>query len=458
MNNTFIFCLILTSISFSLKAKDYNVNDFGAKANGKTINTDIIQKVIDKCNNEGGGTVIFTKGVYLTGTIILKNNVTLHVDEDATIMGSSNPIDYKVIDPFVDATGQQRGSCLIGAVDADNIAITGNGIINGRGESYQNYNLSKLTKPASLTDKQWNEVKINRPFLLRFVRSSHIKLSQIYLQQAAAWACHFYQCNTISVNNVQIYNHAHKNNDGIDIDSSCDVDINGCFIDTGDDAVCIKATSVLPSMNVRIKNSILKSEWGAFKLGTESMGDFKNITFDSSIIINTRGGGIKILSVDGANIENVNISNINMHNVDMPIFVRLGERLRTYRGAYKREVGSIKGLNFNNVYSKINTTIKERVSPGSAIFITGTSNHPIDEVSFNNVNLEITGSGDKDINAKQLPELEKQYPEYISFGVTPAYGITARHVNTLNLKKVNVICKKRDSRPLKIMIDVKKCR
>lgn len=147
-----------------------------------------------------------------------------------------------------------------------------------------------------------------------------------------------------------------------------------------------------------------------------------------------------------------------MNNVDMPIFVRLGERLRTYRGADKRDVGSIKGLYFNNIESTINSTIKERVSPGSAIFITGTANHPIEEVSFNNVNLEIIGSGDRELTIKQLPELETKYPEYISFGVTPAYGITARHMNTLKLRNVKINCIHNDSRPFKILTDVKKCK
>ena len=106
-------------------ANVWNVTDYGARGDGVTVNTCAIQQTIDACASAGGGIVLIDKGSYVSGTLILKDNVTLNVAEKATLLGSMNPLDYHVIDSFVDATGQQRGSCLIGAVDATNIAVTG---------------------------------------------------------------------------------------------------------------------------------------------------------------------------------------------------------------------------------------------------------------------------------------------------------------------------------------------
>lgn len=439
-----------------LMANIWKVTDYGARGDGVTLNTCAIQQTIDACASAGGGIVLIDKGFYVSGTLILKDNVTLNIAKEATLLGSINPLDYHVIDPFVDATGQQRGSCLIGAVDAMNVAVTGEGTIDGRGESFLQYNTVQLYKKFNVDKKLLDEAVRNRPFMIRFVRCKDVKLNNITLRQPAAWTCHLYQCLNADIESITIYSHAHRNNDGIDIDSSSDIRINNCYIDSGDDAVCVKATSLLPVERVSVTNCILKSNWGAIKLGTESMGDFCDITFDSCQIFNTKGGGIKILSVDGSNISRVCISNISMLNVDMPVFVRLGERLRTYRDAEKRLVGSISSLRLYNIKAVITSSLNGRVNPGSAILLTGTPRHKISEITMENVDIEISGGGTSDMAVNEMPENEKMYPEYISFGITPAYGITARHVKKMTLKNVVIRSRMQDRRPEKKFIDVEK--
>ncbi len=430
-----VFVLLLNTFCSSEKKNIYNVLEYGAIGDSISINTSQIQKAINECTLNGGGTVLIENGIYISGTILLKDNVTLKISENAKLIGSANPQDYTSIDTFVDATGQERGNCLIGATDATNIGVIGKGIIDGNGKAFLSENIKQKIEELGLSQNEKKGFGANRPFLLRFVRSNSILLKNINLRQPAAWTCHFYQSNNIKVDSISIYSHAHHNNDGIDLDSSHNVIITNTNIDAGDDAICIKSTSPIPTHNVNVSNCKLKSDWGAIKFGTESMGDFYNISIKDCEIHNTKGGGIKILSVDGANIHDIDIDNISMNTVDMPIFIRLGERLRTYRDAEKQEVGSIKNVSIKNITATTQNLQNSRVSSPSGIFITGTPNHKIGSISLENINITLPGS-EKDLQLKPVAENETAYPEFSFFKTLPAYGLYARHIDSIQLQNL----------------------
>ncbi|MGA9637895.1 glycoside hydrolase family 28 protein [Flavobacterium sp.] len=430
-----IVVFLIIVCAFTEKEKTFIVTDYGAKGDSLTVNTIFIQKAIDDCSTNGGGTVIIPKGIFISGTILLKDNVILNISKEAKLVGSSNPLDYQSIDTFTDAVKKIRGNCLIGALNAKNIGITGHGIIDGNGEAFT-MPLLKLKFESLGLDKNTKDFGVNRPFLLRFVKSTKIKIKDITIRQAAAWACHFYQSSNIDVDGMTVYNHANSNNDGIDLDSSHDVEIKNCNIDTGDDSICIKATSSQPTYNVKVRNCKIKSEWGALKFGTESMGDFYNIDIRDCEIYDTRGGGIKILSVDGANIHDINIQNIKMDDVEMPIFIRLGERLNTYREADKRKVGTINNVVVKNIKATTRSLENSRVNPPSGILITGTPNHKIGKVTLENINITLPGGGKKS-DVGIIEEQETKYPEFSFFKVLPAYGMYARHIDGLSTKNIN---------------------
>lgn len=435
------------------KANNFDVRAYGAKGDSSFINTEAIQQAIDACSHQGGGIVTIEEGVYISGTLLLKDNVTLEVKEGAKLLGSANPIDYQSIDSFVDATGQERGNCLIGAKNAQNIGIKGKGVIDGNGKAFLVKNLQPLAKQLKLREKDQKGFGTNRPFLLRFVNSSLIRLENISLRQPAAWTCHFYQCASIEVLNVGIYAHAHQNNDGIDMDSSHDIVIKDCNIDTGDDAICFKTTSPIATYNVKVSGCRLKSDWGTIKFGTESMGDFHHIDVRDCSIYDTKGGGIKILSVDGADIHDVTIENIDMQNVDMPIFVRLGERLRTYRGAPQQQVGSIDGVAIRNIRAVTRSVDESRVKAPSGVFITGTPNHKIGAITLENIVIDIEGAGDVG-KLDPVEEMEYKYPEFSFFKVLPAYGVYGRHIQKIKIDNVLVNLLAPDSRKESIWEDV----
>ena len=449
LKTLFILSFVTCLLSCGSKTNIYNIEDFGAKGDSLTINTNPIQKAIDNCAKNGGGVVMLKNGIFISGTVILKDNVTLQVEKNAKLVGSSNPQDYKSIDTFVDAVGQERGTCLIGALKATNIGVSGEGTIDGNGAAFLAKNLSKTKKALGVTDDNFGK---NRPFLLRFVKSNKITLKDIHIREAAAWACHFFQSHNILVDNMSIYNHANKNNDGIDLDSSHDVVIKNCNINSGDDAICIKSTSPLATHDVQVSNCTLKSDWGAIKFGTESMGDFYNIDIRDCKIYDNKGGGIKILSVDGANIHDITIENIEMDNVDMPIFVRLGERLKTYRTAKKQAVGSIDNVVIKNITATTRSIENSRVSPPSGILITGTPNHKIGNIKLENITITLPGGGKKE-DITDVPEDEKRYPEFSFFKVLPAYGLYARHITDLNTSNISFKINSPDQRTESVVIE-----
>jgi polygalacturonase len=448
----------------------WNVKEYGALDDGKTINTEAIQKAIDDCNKAGGGTVAIDGGTFVSGTLLLKSNVTLNVTENTVLLGSINPNDYPVIDPFIDATGQFRGQCFIGALDVENVAITGKGTINGQGEMFTPGNVKKTIEKLGIEIKEPdfsnliakdskyvnNNIRYsNRPFLIRLVRSKNVKLVDIHLRQPAAWTVHLFQCDGFEIDGIDIHSHANQNNDAIDIDSSTNGVIKNATIDSGDDAICFKSTSPEPTSNIEVYDCKIKSHWGAIKFGTESMGDFKNITIRDCFIHDTRGGGIKMLSVDGANIDNVLIENIKMENVEMPIFIRLGERGLTYRGVPKKPVGSINNVTIRNIKATVSELSELRLTPTTGFFFTGTPNHKISHIKFENIKVSLPGGGTEEDTHIQVPENETEYPEFTKLGATPAYGVFARHIEKLETKNISFTLRSPDARQEIVTLDVK---
>ena len=399
-------------------------------------NTTQLQKAIDDLASSGGGTLRFPAGTYLTGTLQLKSNITLHLDKNATLLGSANPADYRNLDPFTDGSGNPMGFALLIAIDADHIAIEGPGAINGQGPKLKN-----AQKKFTI-----------RPFLTRFVRCNNITLRDLHLTNGGAWTLHLFQSKDVAIDNLTIRTRDSglQNTDGIDVDSSENIRISHCDINTRDDAIVLKSTSTLPTRHVSANDCTLSSRTNALKLGTESLGGFDDITFSNCTITNTQMAGIALYEVDGGDLQNVTISNVTMDGVEVPISIRHGARLKTFRpGDQPKPVGHLRDVSIQNVTAKNIKTI--------GILINGIPNHPIEDLTLNNITLELPGGGggrESAIN-KQLPEKESAYPEFDMFGKTlPASTLYARHVQNLTLQNIHAALEHPDRRPPAILIDV----
>ena len=423
-------CLLAVLAAPAVGAPICRVTDHGARGDGKTLDTRALQAAVDACAGRGGGTVVVPgPAVYSTGTILLKDGVTLHLEAGAVLQGTRNLDDYVVLDPFVDGVGATRGACLIGADGARDIAITGQGTIDGQGHLWE----------RGAPDHG------RRPMLVRLVRSRNIVLRGVTLTRPAAWTCNLYQCRRVRIEGVSIDAHVNSNNDGIDLDGCRDVQIRRCRINSGDDAVCFKTTSRVPNEDITVTDSDLTSHWGAFKWGTESLGDMRGFRIERCRIRDTRGGGFKILSADGARIEDIRIRDVALENVDMPVSILLRSRLRAYRDQEARGVGAIRDVEITGLTGVVPDD--GRVAPSSAILVSGLPGHPVERIRIRDVRLSLPGGGTRADAERVVPLLERAYPEYRNLGVLPALGAFVRHARGLRLDRVMFDRRRPDERP-----------
>lgn len=413
-------------------AADLSATDFGAVGDGATLNTPMLQRAIDECSARGGGALVLPPGRYVTGTLQIKDGVTLRLAREASLLGSTNAADYRNLDPFTDGTGSPLGYALITAVDATRVGIEGAGVIDGRG--------------ALLKAAQSNYTI--RPFLVRWVRCQNVTVRDVQLRNSGAWTMHFFQTTNAVAEGLTIRSRGLSNNDGIDIDSSENVRVRGCDIDTGDDSICLKATSASGCRDITVTGCQLTSSCAAIKFGTESLGDFERVRISDCQIRNTRLGGIKLFSVDGAHLRDVVISDITMDDVTVPVMMRLGARLRTFRpGDVKKPPGALRDVTIRNVRATNARQI--------GMLISGVPGHSIEAVTFENIDLQMVG-GESKHEAVSLRENEGAYPEIRMFGpVMPAHGLYARHVNGVTFRNVRTTVANPDARPAVEFVDVR---
>ncbi|MCF6332454.1 MAG: glycosyl hydrolase family 28 protein [Draconibacterium sp.] len=446
-----LFILLFLSSNFVQgNNRIYNILDYGAINDGQTINTRAIQNAIDSCSKQGG-TVVFPAGDFLTGTLYLKSNVTLHLAENATILGSTDINDYPHNSPgykFYGDTWVKQS--LIYAEKQENIAITGNGTIDGQGWAFKT------------TTRKKPDRYMNRPYVLWFVECTNVKVENIFMTNSAMWMQHYLACNKVRIKGIRVFNHCNYNNDMIDIDGCKDVIISDCIGDTDDDALTIKSTSSRKSENIIVNNCILSSHCNAIKCGTESSGGFKNIVISNCIIrpseqrttiYGTPNGisGITLGMVDGGILDGININNIIIDGVTVPLYMRLGNRARAYRPDQGEiPVGSFKNVQISNIYA----TGADSISCS----ITGIPGHPIENISLSNIQISFNGGVTINENLFDVPELETHYPESTKFGVLPSSAFYIRHAKNVNINRVQFSYNKTDTRPALICEDVNNLR
>lgn len=445
----FVLLIVLLTTSFNSQIASstiYNIVDFGAVADGKSLSTQAIQKAVDMCS-ETGGTVLIPAGTFLTGSIELKNNVTIYLQQGALLLGSTNIDDYKSFIPELKSYNDLfLEYSIFYAEKKENISIRGEGTIDGQGWAFQ---ATTLKKPDRYK---------NRPFVIRFVQCKNIKIMDVTLQNSAMWMQQYLACEDLLIKGIRVYNHVNKNNDMIDIDGCKNVIISDCIGDTDDDALTLKSTSPYITENVTITNCVISSHCNAIKFGTESTGGFRNITI-SNIVIKPSSSetkiygfdegisGITLATVDGGIVEGILINNIRIDGPQVPIYLRLGNRARKHtENAPTPEVGIFKNVKISNI---IATNIK---SIGSSI--TGIPGHKIKNVVLENISIEYGGGGTLEDADKIIPNLEDHYPESTKWGLLPAYGFYVRHVENITLNNIEVKFKKPELRPAFILENV----
>jgi Glycosyl hydrolases family 28 len=450
------FKIGVTTLVFVLRAwtavanqsPQFNVKDFGASGDGHQTDTRFIQLAVDSCSASGGGTVFFPPGEYLTGTIFLKDNVTLEVPAGSSISGSTDISDYPVITPSIQYYGSNDiHFSLFYAGHKKNISIRGGGLIDGHGAAFQNHNTS------------FPEHYTTRPFLLWFVLDSNISIVDIHLQNSGYWMQHYLACENILIEGIEVFNHSNKNNDMLDIDGCRNVRVLNCKGDSDDDGITLKSMNERPDENIIISHCIVSSHCNAIKCGTESSGGFKNIIITDCIIkpssvsdhtiYGNPGGnsGITLTAVDGGGLDGITISNIQISGPLVPIFFRLGNRARPYKTGQT----NIPVAHFRNVM------VSHIMADGASklgCLIAGLPGNEIENVQFSDISIHFSGGGSLQDGLTKFPENEKKYPDAEQFGITNAYGFHIRHARNISMKNITMDYSGTEERPALVLEDV----
>ena len=442
----------------------YDVRTFGARGDGKTLDTPAINRTIEAAAGAGGGTVYFRAGNYLCYSIHLKSNVALYLDQGAVIVAadpasnaaqSYDPAESnKPWEDYQDYGHNHWHNSLIWGEGISDVSILGPGLIWGKGLS-RGWPGGHDSGPVAE-----NPGVANKAIALKNCRN--VLLRDFSILHGGHFGILATGVDNFTIDNLKI----DTNRDGMDIDCCRNVRVSNCSVNSPwDDGICLKssfalgyarATEMVTISNCHLAGSyqegaMLDGTWkkfpadekvprtGRIKFGTESNGGFKNITVSNCVFDGCRG--LTIESVDGAVIEDVACTNITMRDVyEAPIFVRLGARMRGPEGV---AVGVIRRLILSGI-----TCLQAEGSPKIACILAGIPGHSIDDVKISEVIVVSRGGGTKSDAELEIPEKEKQYPEPNMFGTTPAYGFFIRHAQGLEMQSVKIECPNADERPV----------
>ncbi|MFO7948709.1 MAG: glycosyl hydrolase family 28 protein [Armatimonadota bacterium] len=404
----------------------YRIDDFGAVGDGTTLCTEAIQEAIDTCHEAGGGTVVVPPGTYVTGTIYLKSHITLHLLAGATLRGSTNPEDYNADDIFpenpVFSTEDVSGAHLVIAYRADDVAIVGDGTIDGNSSAF-----FEALPPGEVTDDYQSmapkfTVKSWRPAqMVFFCRCTNVRVRDISLINAPYWTLFLLACTGVQIRGLRITNPPQtRNGDGLDIDCCRDVTVSDSIIHSGDDSLTLRGYSTLlgddeqACENVTVSNCVLCSATCGVRVGVGN-GTVMNCTLSNIVIKETRTG-INMISAysakhDGVTIENIRFSNMIMDTI-VPINVLLGETARP--------PADIRDISFSHI----------RATGHEGAYIGGNEEHPVSGLRLHDVELRMTGG---EVDA----DFSERTPRPVGTNRVPA-GIFLRHVDDVRMSGLRI--------------------
>ena len=455
LSGTLVLLLMVSYIA-SAQAPVYDVKKYGAKGDGKNLDTKAIDKAIDAAAAAGGGTVYFPAGDYLSVTIHLKSNIGLFIDHGATIVAATagEGVQYDVPekadnDLYQDYGHSHFNNSLIVGVNLHDISITGPGRMWGKGLIMREG--ANGNNPPGLGNKAL-ALKLCRNVILKDFTIAHGGWFGFLLTGI----------DNATIDNIKM----DTNRDGIDLVSSKNVRISNCSINSPvDDAIVLKSDyalnyprnlenvsitncqvsgykegTLLDGTNVKWSNG---SPTGRIKLGTESNGGFKNIAISNCVFDNSRG--LALETVDGAALEDITISNITMRDVgNAPLFIRLGARMRAPKDF---RYSTLQRVMISNV-------VAYGITGTQGAIISGIPGHEIEDIILNNIKFYFNGGGTKEQSTREIPALIDSYPDPNRWGITPAYAFFIRNVKDIKLNNIEVSYLKEDLRPAFVLDNV----
>lgn len=444
-----------------------SITDFGAVGDGQTLNTLAIAAAIDKVTAKGGGKVVIPRGLWLTGPIILKNNINLSIEEGALVIFSSDKDLYPLIETSFEGHNTVRCTSPIYGKDLENIAITGNGVFDGTGEAWrpvkkekladsqwkklvksggvlsengkiwypsesslEGQNLSEMNVPKQLGNiEEYKKIKdFLRPVMVSLVNCKKVLFDGPVFQNSPAWCLHPLMCEDLTIRNITVKNPwFSQNGDGLDIESCKNSIIYNCNFDVGDDAICIKSGKdadgrkrARPTENLIISNCIVYHGHGGVTIGSEMSGGVKNVHVSNCTFIGTDVGlRFKSNRGRGGIVENIYFSGINMINIPT------------------------QAISFNLYYGGL--SVSEMLAEGRNTETTTGEIPPVSEETplFRNISIKnLTCKGaSQAIYLQGLPELNLENIIFENIDIEADNGLTSIDANGISIKGMRLITK-----------------
>ncbi len=430
----------------SMRSSLYNIIDYGAVSDGETVNTQSIQKAIDDCAGNGGGSVLFPAGTFISGTLFLKSHVSLHLQPGAVLLGSKDVNDYPT------RPKQWRRSLIYGE-GLENISITGQGIIDGNLEAFlQNLvDESEFDTEEELRKAQRTEWRGIRPLNVLITECRHVALKDVTLKRSGFWCVCLRECRNARISGISLDNRTmnekmrankkrgNPNSDGVNIYNCENVRISDCDINSSDDALVFRGAC----KNITTTNCVLSSNCQTVVMWSSDV--FENISISNCVMYNANKVGVALRMTEGCRLNNVSVSNIVMERVNCALWIQQAER----------PGHEPKGGLSNIVFSNIQATGTDSI--GCAIL--GMPSSPLRNVTLSNIRISFEGGGIQHLVDQEIGELPRhdenvfgrklaqRFNNHDQFGMLPAYGFFCRHVDGLVMENINLSCRSADYRP-----------
>jgi polygalacturonase len=461
----------------------FDIRNFGAKADGQTLNTAAIQSAINKAHAMGGGIVHVPAGLYRSGTLELLSGVTLNLAKGATVRGSDSLADYR----------RGHWPALLMAKDQQHIGVTGEGTLDGNSqvleklfatirESGNGLAFFPNTAPGQKLDiigptgvptiidphtlqaegklikylygTMTRPYEFVRPQVIEFWGCRNITIRDITLANAACWVETYRDCEDILIERLKVRSTDYWNNDGIDLVDCRRVKMIDCDIDSADDALCLKSDPRGEGCaDITVNNCKLASRASAVKFGTASHHGFKRIHISDLQVRDTYRSVVAIQSVDGAEIEDVTVERVKATNTGNAFFIRLGHRTQSkppgsIHNIILRDMDVVVRPEHPGEHMDVNTPHNQ--IPSS---IVGLPNKPVESILLENIKVRFPGGAKREkVEIKldalgSVPENARDYPEFSMWGELPAWGVYIRHAKHVTLRNVQFSLDAPDFRP-----------
>lgn len=433
-----------------LGTRTYNIREFGAKGDGKSLDTAAVQAAIDACNKDHGGTVLVPAGSFVIGTIEMKSNVRLHIAAAGTLLGSADGKQYHAVDAIPlhgDSTLADGNVALIFAVEAQNFTIEGPGTIDGQGIQFHSSQRG-VPPPSGRGGAQ-------RPYHVLLYRCTNFRIRDITLVNCAFHSVRVIQSHYGKFDGLHIHNRVNGNNDGFHFISCENMHVVNCDVESQDDACALFGSCKL----ITVTNCTFSTRWSVFRFGG---GEAENITVSNCILYEVFGCPIKLHCGPGSRFENLTFSDLIMNKVTGPIYIGLGPRRARNAQSETPETaatiegtpGVVRNISFSNIQA---TVVEPYPLPGfpfqsgyrpaeikSCISMNGVDAF-IENVRFENFHATFPGGGTaEEATVRDVPKI---VGEYFETGVLPAHALYARNVRGLTLNNVRFETAAPDLRP-----------